>query len=332
MTEIELLMSAIRTETCKIDSAMRADMTSLKPQVDPLLYEVLDYGLFNGGKRIRPLLVVMSARLSGYKLDDVYELAKAFEYLHAATLFHDDVIDNAETRRGRPAVNKQFGIVAAILAGDFLHARSMEIVGKYAGSEGLRIFCEATSGMVDGEFMQLRNAASINLSEADYYDAIMGKTGLLIAASCEVGALFGRASTEQQLALRKYGVGIGCAFQMVDDLLDYLGDQNKTGKRVGNDLAEGKMTLPLISALSDADAEDRELLETILQDEHSREKELEKVINLIEKYKGFGQTRRRAEDAVGDACKQLQVFDFQSGADERKILCGLADYILKREK
>lgn len=332
MTETEKLMTAIRAEAEKINTVMQADMASLQPHVDPLLLEVLEYGLFNGGKRIRPLLVVLSARLSGCCEDSVYELAKAFEYLHAASLFHDDVIDNALTRRGKPSVNSQFGIVAAILAGDFLHARSMEIVGYLAGNEGLRIFCDAAAGMADGEFMQLRNASHVQLSESDYYEAIMGKTGLLISASCEIGALYGGANREQQEALRAYGVGLGCAFQMIDDLLDYTGDQKKTGKMVGNDLAEGKMTLPLINALARAEASDRSMLEGILKDQHLREKALPTVVRIIEKYDGFNETRQRAEKAVHDALHQLVLFSDPLVEKDKSILTGLAGYVLTRQK
>lgn len=332
MIETEKLMAAIRAEAVKIDTAMHADLADLRPHVDPLLIEVLEYGLFNGGKRIRPLLVVLAARLCGCRDDSVYELAKAFEYLHAATLFHDDVIDNATTRRGRPAVNQKFGLVAAILAGDFLHARSMRIVGDLAGKEGLRIFCDATAGMVDGEFMQLRNASQASLSEPDYYDAIMGKTGLLIAASCEVGALFGKADQEQQKALRDYGVGLGCAFQMIDDLLDYTGDLKKTGKAVGNDLAEGKMTLPLIVALTQADGTDRSMLEDILQNQALREKKFTTVTGIVEKYNGFSETRKRAEDAVNEAVGRLAQFTEPEVDNDKAILAGLAGYVLTRQK
>ena len=332
MRETDTLMAAIRAEAEKIDAVMAADLARLRPEMDSLLFEVLEYGLFNGGKRIRPLLVVLSARLCGLKDESVYELAIGFEYLHVATLFHDDVIDNAVTRRGRPAVNNRFGLVAAILAGDFLHAQAMKIVGTLAGREGLKIFCNATTGMVDGEFMQLRNAASVSLSEADYYDAIMGKTGLLIAASCEIGALFGGASGQQQDALRRYGVGLGCAFQLVDDLLDYTGDQKKTGKKVGNDLAEGKMTLPLINALARAEETDRDILETILTDQLSREEGFRKVTDIIQKYDGFTETRRRAEDAVREAVAHLDLFSASDSKKDKNILIGLAGYVLAREK
>jgi octaprenyl-diphosphate synthase len=332
MTEITRLMSTVQAEAARIDAAMRADLDRLRPGMDPLLAEVLDYGLFNGGKRIRPLLVVLSARLCGTPDDRVYELAKAFEYLHAATLFHDDVIDNAVTRRGRPAVNRQFGLVAAILAGDFLHARSMEIVGDLAGGKGLHLFCQATAGMVDGEFRQLRNAAGTNLSEDDYAEAIMGKTGLLIAASCEIGAMFGGGSAEQQAALHAYGVGLGSAFQMIDDLLDYTGNPWKTGKAVGNDLIEGKMTLPLIGALARANPQDRRILEEIVGDQVLRQNRFEVVSELIAKYDGFGETRRRAEQAVAQANLILTMFSGEQHEKDRETLVALAGYVLTRQK
>jgi octaprenyl-diphosphate synthase len=332
ITETEKLMLAIKAESAKIDMAMHADLDSLKPGLDPLLSDVLDYGLFNGGKRIRPILAVIAARLCGCSDDRIYELAKAFEYLHAATLFHDDVIDNADTRRGRPAVNKQFGLIAAILAGDFLHARSMEIVGNMVGGKGLAVFCQATAGMVDGEFMQLRNAAQSNLSESDYYDAIIGKTGLLIAASCEVGALYGGGSFEQQKALRAYGVGLGCAFQMVDDLLDYTGDQLRTGKAVGNDLAEGKMTLPLIITLARANDHDRLQFEAILASPELRQTEIRTVMELITRYKGFDETRARAAKAVDEALAELALFTDTAASASKLTLQVLAQYVLSREK
>lgn len=331
MTDNEQLMAAVMVEAGKIDAVMHNDLAGLRPQVDPLLAEVLEYGLFNGGKRIRPLLVVLSARLSGCRDERVYELARAFEYLHAATLFHDDVIDNAVTRRGRPAVNQKFGLISAILAGDYLHARSMEIVGELAGNEGLRIFCRATAGMVDGEFLQMRNAAEINLSERDYTEAIMGKTGLLIAASCEIGALYGGATTAQRLALRSYGTALGCAFQMIDDLLDFTGDQQKTGKMVGNDLAEGKMTLPLIHTLARADRADRQWLETVLRDRDLRHQQFQAVSDLIEKYDGYGETRRRAERAVREAVAVLAGFTGPGAENDVATLAALAGYVLTRK-
>ncbi len=332
MADTEILMAAIRGESRLIDAAMYTDLDALAETADGLLTEILRYSLFNGGKRIRPLLVVLATRLCGRSDPAVYDLARAFEYLHAATLMHDDVIDNAETRRGRPSVFKKFGLVAAILAGDFLHARSMAIVGESAGTEALSVFSEATGRIVDGEFLQIRNAADHNLREEDYQRAILGKTGLLIAAACEVGAIWAGRGIEERLALRSYGIHLGCAFQIIDDILDYQGDTGKTGKAVGNDLVEGKMTLPLILTMQQADQEDRLRLQEILADEVLRRHAFAEVSCLIEKYNGFSLSRRKAEEAATAALTQLEVFPGKAGGQEKKILQGLVKYVLDREK
>lgn len=332
MTEKEILMAAIHEDAARIDAAMHADLDRLAPGMDGLLSEVLEYSLFNGGKRIRPLLVVIAARLCGRDDAEVYRLAAAFEYLHAATLLHDDVIDNAATRRGRPSVNAQYGLVAAILTGDFLHARAMAIVGQLAGNEALALFAGAAAGMVDGEFMQLRNAGRYSLSEEDYLNAIMGKTGLLIATACEIGVLCAQGRERERLAMREYGRHLGCAFQMIDDLLDFRGEMGKTGKPVGNDLVEGKMTLPLIMAIQRASLQDRGCLLEIIGNEALRRQSFPEVYRLIEKYDGFAATAKKAEDAVQMALTQLEVFPEDTGAREKTILRGLAQYVLRREK
>lgn len=325
-------LAAVKAEAEKINVVMREDLAALQPNVDKLLLEVLEYGLFNGGKRIRPLLVVLASRLCGRKDDDEYRLGVAFEYLHAATLFHDDIIDKSETRRGKQSVYRKFGTVAAILAGDFLHARAMAMVGKFSGQEGLEVFCKATTGMVDGEFMQLRNAKKHNLSEIDYYNAIMGKTGLLISAACEVGALYGGGDERSVKALREYGVHLGCAYQIVDDLLDYQGDSAKIGKVVGNDLVEGKMTLPLILTINKASHIDRTRLLDILADSNQRVLCLEEVSAIITKYEGFAGAREKAEQTVENASEMLGSFSGGDSNFERNVLEGLVRYVLTREK
>ncbi|MBB5347146.1 polyprenyl synthetase family protein [Desulfoprunum benzoelyticum] len=332
MSASEMVMKTISSESGRVDAAMRSDLEGLAPEVDDLLMKVLQYCLFNGGKRIRPLLVVLAARICGRRDPGIYQLARAFEYLHAATLMHDDVIDNADTRRGKPAVHIRFGIVAAILTGDFLHARSMAIVGALAGSEALSVFSEAAGKMVDGEFLQMRNAACLNLSEDDYHHAILGKTGILISAACEVGAVWAGAGSEERVALREYGICLGSAFQMIDDLLDYQGDRGKTGKQVGNDLAEGKMTLPLILTVQHADGRDRARLQEIFGDEIGRREGLEEVSGLIAKYDGFALTRSRAEQMGALALSRLDLFPDETCAEEKAVLQGLVDFVLKREK
>jgi len=330
MTQEYDIVASIKEEAFKVNQCIADDLKTLRQSMEPFLCDVLDYGLLPGGKRLRPLLVTAASRLCGKKAEEAYTLGMAFEYLHAATLFHDDIIDQADFRRGKESVTKKFGVGAAILAGDFLHARSMYLVSELAGQEALGSFCKATSGMVDGEFLQLRNAAEYNLSELDYYKVVMGKTGLLIASACEVGAIYGGGSKEQIQALRVYGEKLGSAFQIIDDLLDYLGDSKKTGKAVGNDLVEGKMTLPLILAISAADEEDSQRLQQIIGDDGLRLSQFDEVCSLINKYNGFDRAREQAEDDVAEACKQLDVF---SNKDQKEyiFLRALAHYVLARK-
>jgi octaprenyl-diphosphate synthase len=323
-----LIAPDIRT----VEKTMQADISSISGRMDGLLLEVLQYGLFNGGKRFRPLLAVLAARLSGNNDADVYRLAIAFEYLHMATLFHDDVIDNAQNRRGKPAVFRAYGQAAAILAGDFLHARSMALVGELGGVEALKIFCKATSGMVDGEFLQLRNAANFNQSEEDYFAAVSGKTVLLISAAMEIGSLFGGGNNTVRKALLRYGNNLGCAFQIVDDLLDYLGDQKVTGKSVGNDLVEGKMTLPLILALKKAEQKEWQYFQNILQDADARKNSYHEIKNFITKYNGFTDAMIKAEELIAEAISELGIFGLPEQQEDRRVLEGLARYVLTRTK
>ena len=323
------LKKLIAEEAVEIDRVMQADIAELGVNFDPLLSEILNYGLFGGGKRVRPLLAILSARLCGHCDAALYRLAAAFEYLHAATLFHDDVIDRAETRRGRMSINNRYGAVGAILAGDFLHARSMELIGRFGGIEALKVFSEATRGMVDGEFLQLRNVGNFDQSEEYYFSVVLGKTALLIGSSCEIG-MYGGADQAKRKALKMYGINLGCAFQIVDDLLDYQGDQQKTGKMVGNDLAEGKMTLPLILAMQRAKSTDKHRLLAILQQEHERQEHLPEVTSLIEKYYGFSDARKKAEESITAALSQLNVFDEHRDTPSFQALEGLSHYVLSR--
>lgn len=327
------LKKVIGQESAKIDQLMREDINELDGEgLDPLLIEILEYALFVGGKRVRPLLTILSARFCGCDDEGIYRLAAAFEYLHAATLIHDDVIDNAEERRGAATVYKKFGLAAAILTGDFLHAFSMERISRYGGSAALGIFCKATTGMVDGEYHQLRNARNLDQSEKDYFSVIMGKTALLIGAACEIGSIYGGGDETFRNGLKTYGVNLGCAFQIIDDLLDYQGDPNRTGKGVGNDLAEGKMTLPLIYALQRADVTDRARLLSIVSDEQQRMQQVAEVSVLIEKYHGFTDARNKAEEIGALAMAALPDINDESVPDEKTILLDLCTYVLNRDK
>ena len=200
MVEITTLLQVLQKDIKRVNETISQDIDELETVHDDQLIEILRYGLLGGGKRIRPLLTIICGRLCGYSADDIFKLATAFEYLHAATLFHDDVIDQAYMRRGQPSVYKAYGLDAAILAGDFLHARSMEIIGTYGGVECLKIFCRATSTMVNGEFFQLRNSRNYSQSEEDYLHTIEGKTALFISAATEIGALKGLSAATGSVA------------------------------------------------------------------------------------------------------------------------------------
>lgn len=330
MPETDAFLKLLQVDRERIDSTIDLDITDLEKTFDPQLTTILRYGLLEGGKRVRPLLAVVAARLCGQPIEKLYYLAIAFEYLHAATLFHDDVIDQSEKRRGKPSVYQKFGIEAAILAGDFLHARSMEIIGRYGGADCLKVFCMATATMVDGEFLQLVNARKFDQSEVDYFKTIEGKTALLISAATEIGAICGGADDSRRLALMEYGRNLGYGFQIVDDLLDYLGDPQQTGKAIGNDLKEGKMTLPLIIAIQHAEQKEKGQLLSILQDQEQRHNSFNLVYTFIEKHDGFERSRRRAEEFVHTALEHIKIFG--NGNRDVEILNGLAHYVLARKK
>jgi octaprenyl-diphosphate synthase len=324
-------MDYFRQAAGEIDRAMRADLLTVESK---LLGEVLEHGIFNGGKRIRPQLSLLCTSLTGggqqHDGEQALKLAIVFEYLHAASLLHDDVIDHAELRRGKPTANSVWGIAPVILAGDYLLSRAMNLAGAVGGKEAMAIVGQATEAMVEAEFLQARSAKERNVSEDNYFKVISGKTGALIAAACEAGVCLAGGTTEQQAAIRLYGENIGLAFQVIDDLLDYQGDPDKTGKVVGNDLVEGKMTLPLIHVLRQASPEDLRIVEDILgggTDE--RRQGFAEVRDMITKYDGFVVARQKAVELVEAGLSALKCFE---EGRERLVLEGLANYVLTRDK
>ncbi|PIE75637.1 hypothetical protein CSA17_06420 [bacterium DOLJORAL78_65_58] len=286
VTEMDL-RTQLKEGAARINTAIEDDLRLLAADHEPLLVEVLRYGLLGGGKRVRPFLVVNAAELCGRTGPECEKLAIAFEYLHAATLFHDDIIDNSALRRGKAAIHQKFGVVAAILAGDFLLAHSMEIVGEYTGRRGLLSFHLATKGMVDGEFEQLRRTDTTSVDIEAYDRTVMRKTGLLI---------------------------------------------DSTGKRTGNDLHEGKMTLPLLCALECAEVRER-LLEVVADPGIRRRAEsLVEVRALITRGGGFTAARREAEEAMQRGIDALALFAAPEAAAARDRLAALGRFVLERER
>lgn len=325
------LMNYFRTSAGEIDEAMHSDLAAVESK---LLGKVLKHGIFNGGKRIRPQLTLLCTRLLGGDhapdKQQALKLAVVFEYLHAASLLHDDVIDHADQRRGKPTANAVWGISPVILAGDYLLSRAMTLAGTVGGKEAMAMVGRATEAMVEAEFLQLQSATEQDVSEDNYFKVAAGKTGALIAAACEAGLFYAGGSPEQRAAIRLYGESIGLAFQIIDDLLDYQGEPDRTGKVVGNDLVEGKMTLPLIHALQLAGPADLTVMEMIMAaGADERRGRFAEARALIEKYDGFGYARSRAVELVAAGLAVLA--GFEVGKD-RQILQGLAGFVLSRDR
>ena len=211
-----------------------------------LIRQVAEYIITAGGKRLRPVLTLLSGKALGYEGDHLYELAAMIEFIHTATLLHDDVVDESDMRRGRETANALFGNAASVLVGDFLYTRAFQMMVTTNNMQILQVMAEATNIIAEGEVLQLLNIGNTELSEQDYLQVIQYKTAKLFEAAARVGALIANGSDAQIKALADYGMYLGTAFQIIDDVLDYSGDADTIGKSLGDDLAEGKATLPLI--------------------------------------------------------------------------------------
>jgi len=320
----ERILNAISQDLAAIEKALAEN---LQPYL-PLVSHVAKYIMFSGGKRLRPVLMVLSARLCGYKGNYDKTLSVVFEYLHAATLLHDDLVDGAEVRRGNPVAHSIWGNPATVLVGDFLLARSIAITAKTDQIAIINILAHATAEMSEGEIHQLLHRRDVALDEGQYMEVIKRKTACLIQAACQSGALLAGAPADQVEALAQYGHCLGSAFQLVDDLLDYTADSNVLGKSIGTDLREGKLTLPLIHALNRATKEDRHLMETIIRDQDSRRDDFDTILELINKYGGIAYTNKRAQEHTDQAKRCLGLFE---PSKTRALLEDLADYVLTRK-
>ena len=293
----------------------------------PLIAHVSRYIIRSGGKRLRPLLMVLAARLLNYRGDDQYALSIVFEYLHAATLLHDDVVDNAELRRGKPSANTLWGNAAVVLVGDFLLATSFLLTVLSGNLKILRVLSETTTLMAEGEVLQLINSDNLEISKQDYIEVITRKTAILIAAACQIGAIFGDATEDQEKAMRRFGLNLGIAFQLRDDYLDYAGTEEEVGKPVGKDLHEGKITLPLIHTLETSNAEDRHRLIDLITSDSLQEEILAEVKKSIDKYQGLDYADQLANHYIAKAKSALEMFPASSTRDS---LLEISDYVVTR--
>ena len=255
MTDLkQKILTTAASELVEIEKALSEN---LKPYVD-LVSDVAGHIIFSGGKRLRPLLMILSARLCGYTGNYDVTFSTAIEYLHAATLLHDDIVDDANLRRGKPVAHSQWEDAIVVLVGDFLLARSLTISAATEKIEVMKVLSKLTEDMSQGEVHQLMRKGDISLTEDEYLEVIRRKTAVLFEAACRTSAILADADDEDKNALTKFGYNLGMAFQMTDDLFDYTLDTAEFGKEVGADLKEGKMTLPVIYALKQANSNDRE--------------------------------------------------------------------------
>lgn len=317
------LVALVKDDLAEIESALKKN---LNPYLE-LTSQVASHLLFSGGKRLRPLLMVLCAKICGYtgKYDKVF--STIFEYLHAATLLHDDLVDEATMRRGKPVAHKIWDNPTTVLTGDFLLARSLSIAAETKRPEIIRVVAEITENMSQGEIQQLMRKGCLDVTESEYMDVIKRKTAFLFKGACRSGALIADAPENKEEALALYGLNLGIAFQMADDLLDYTLDSYTLGKTVGADLREGKLTLPVIYALNEADPKDRSDMEEIIKNQNFSVDEFETLIGLMEKYGGQKYTRDFAAQHITNAKEELAVFE---PSQSKEILLMLADYSFKR--
>ncbi|HET7097330.1 MAG TPA: polyprenyl synthetase family protein [Casimicrobiaceae bacterium] len=256
----ESLKSFLAPEMAKVDRVLRESLSSEVV----LIRQISEYIVGGGGKRLRPALVLLAARACGYEGDKHYTLAAVIEMIHTATLLHDDVVDESKLRRGHATANATFGNAASVLVGDFLYSRAFQLMVGVGSVRVLEILSQATNVIAEGEVMQLMNSGNPNLDESAYLTVIQRKTAKLFEAAAQLGAVLGGAPPEREAALARYGMHLGTSFQLVDDVLDYQGEQSAIGKNPGDDLAEGKMTLPLIRAIAVGSAEDASVVQAAI--------------------------------------------------------------------
>ncbi|WP_298035911.1 polyprenyl synthetase family protein [uncultured Desulfuromonas sp.] len=316
-------LELLQDDLIKVEAQFKKDLDSEVL----LIRKVGEYVLASGGKRIRPMLLLLCARLSGYSGQYHIGLASVVEFIHTATLLHDDVVDSAVMRRGNDSANAVWGNEASVLVGDFLFAKSFAIMVKGGDLGVLKVLSEATTNMAEGEVLQLISTCDLDMDEDRYITVVRNKTAVLLAAACQCGGILGKVSSAQEQALSDFGMDLGIAFQFMDDALDYVAEESEFGKARGQDLAEGKMTLPLIEALRHCSGEDREQVASIVEKEEISADDLEFVLSLIGRHDGIGHTRARAGALVERAKARLEAFP---PSPAREALCEVADFVVSR--
>ena len=290
-----------------------------------LINQLSQHIILSGGKRLRPMLVILAAKACQYQGEEDALLSAVVEFIHTATLLHDDVVDDSDMRRGKQTASTIWGNEAAVLVGDYLYSRAFQMMVRAQSMTIMDLLANTTNTIAQGEVLQLLNVRNPDTSEAKYHEVIYAKTACLFEAASRIGALLGGVSTEQELALQKYGKHLGVAFQLIDDALDYSAKSDTLGKNVGDDLAEGKPTLPLIRAMEMGNAEQKALIrEAIETGKAERFDEINRAI--VE----TGALQYTIDQAESEADTAKQAIDSLEDSDYKQALIFLADYAVER--
>ncbi len=318
------ILAMVKNDLADIEVSLKQNLNSYLD----LVSQIAGHILFSGGKRLRPLLMILSARICNYKGSYDKTFSTIFEYLHTATLLHDDLVDGATLRRGKPVAHSIYGNSTAVLVGDFLLARSLSIAAETGRPEVIKTIANITQQMSQGEIHQLARIGESDLSEEEYMEIIRRKTAVLFHGACRSGALIADAPKEKEEAVSDYGFNLGIAFQMADDLLDYTSKTMVLGKEIGADLREGKLTLPVIYSLKEASPEDQIVMKKIIKSKDLSAYDFEMLIELLRKYGGLAYTEKLSAEYVKKAKDAISIFD---PSKTKEILLNIADYALVRK-
>ncbi|HTN33306.1 MAG TPA: octaprenyl diphosphate synthase [Marinobacter sp.] len=314
----ERIYSTVAEDFSRVNDLIIERLSSDVPLVEKIAQHIIE----SGGKRLRPLLVLLSSQAAGYNGHDHLKLAAVIEFLHTATLLHDDVVDTSDMRRGRSTANAQWGNAPSVLVGDFLYARAFEMMVELKSLPIMEVLSRATAVIAEGEVMQLMNVKNPDLTQAQYMTVIHNKTAMLFEAASHTGALLAGASPEHERALQNYGKHLGLAFQLVDDVLDYRGDADAMGKNVGDDLAEGKVTLPLIYAMANSDNEQRQLIRQAIR--KGGLDDLSAILKIVETSGSLEYTMKHAQTEAGRAVDCLSSLKASAHKDALELLAQVA--------
>ncbi len=316
---------AYRQELDGVEIQVRSNLTSSVTLVNTVAAHILT----SGGKRIRPLLLLLSARLCGYGGREHHQLGSLVEFIHTATLLHDDVVDDADLRRGKRTARKVWGNQISILVGDYLYSQAMCKVVEFRSQSINEVLAEACKKMAEGEVLQLYYNGNPAIPEADYIKIVEHKTAGLIAASCRMGAILADATEAQQDALFRFGQFLGIAFQVADDTLDYTANGDSLGKTLGQDLRQGKATLPLLHLLRNCSESHRQMIKDRMETRTITDEDLQRLIQLMGEYGSIAYAMDRAQSYIAAAKQELDTFEDSTA---KRALSVAADYMVTRDR